>query len=172
MASNVPLTVQCCVYSNYDNNVCIGDNLLSLSYQTPNLYWAVVVDRTSLKVVANFTFSDNSTVPSQLATYQNNAQYLLILSTMQLTSTNLPVGALYDFLVANGAGTELQRLEQIYAALNCSTWGNLGYVLVTILDNTPDGIDYSGYYDNAFVCTLQLEPTQVGSGILYTPVNY
>lgn len=172
MASNVPLTIQCCVYNNYGNNVCIGSNQLGLGYSTPNLYWAVVVDRTNLNVVANFTFSDNSDVPAQLTPYQNNAQYMLILSTMQVLSTNLPVGNLYNFLVSNGAGKELQRIEQIYAALNCGTWGNLGYVLVTVLDNTPVGIDYSGYYDQAFVCTLELVPTQVGTGVLYTPVSY
>jgi hypothetical protein len=172
MASNVPLTIQCCVYSNYGNIVSIGSNYLQLGYGTPNLYWAIVVDRTDLTVVANFTFSNNANVPPQLAPYQNNAQYMLILSTMQVSSTNLPVGNLYSFLVNNGAGKELQRIEQIYAALNCGTWGNLGYVLVTILDNTPAGIDYSSYYDQAFVATLELVPAQVGSGVLYTPVSY
>lgn len=171
MAANVPLTIQTCVYNNYGNIVCIGNNVLQLGYGTPNLYWAIVVDRTNLNVVANFTFSDNSNVPSQLAPYQGNPQYMLILSTMQLSSTNLPVGNLYKFLVSQGAGSELQRIEQIYAALNCGTWGNLGYTLVTVLDTTG-GYDYSEYYQQAFVSTLQLIPVQVGSGIMYTPAPY
>jgi len=172
MAPNFPLTVQCSVSANMDNRISIGPNKLFLSCATTNLYWAVVVDRTNLNVVANFNFSNNSNVPPQLAPYQGNAQYMLILSTMRVLSTNLPVGNFYNFLVASGAGKELQRIEQIYAALNCSNWGNMGYVLVTILDNTPVGIDYSAYNDSAFVCTLQLVPTQVGPGVLYTPEKY
>ena len=171
MAANVPLTIQCCIYNNYGNTVSIGSNNLQLGYSIPNLYWALVVDRTSLKVVENFTFSDNSDVPAQLVPYENNAQYMFFLSTMQLSSTNLPVGNFYNFLVSQGAGKELQRIEQIYAALNCGTWGNLGYVLVTTLDSTP-GFDYSGYIDNGFISTLQLIPIQVGSGVLYTPEVY
>jgi hypothetical protein len=88
---------------------------------------------------------------------------------MKVLSTNLPVGNFYNFLVANGAGKELQKVEQIYGALSCGTWGNMGYVLVTILDNTPVGIDYSAYNEIAFVSTLQLVPIQAGPGVLYTP---
>jgi hypothetical protein len=171
MASNVPLTIQTCVYNNIGNEVCIGSNILQLGYSTPNLYWAVVVDRSNLNVVLNFTFSDNSNVPPQLAAYQNNPKFMLILSTMQLSSTNLPVGNFYNFLVGQGAGAELQRIEQIYAALNCGTWGNLGYTLVTVFDNSA-GYDYSTYNQDAIVSTLQLIPLQVGTGVLYTPSAY
>jgi hypothetical protein len=74
-------------------------------------------------------------------------------------------------LVSQGAGSELQRIEQIYAALNCGTWGNLGYTLVTVMDTTS-GYDYSSYYENAFVTTLQLIPVKVGAGVLYTPATF
>jgi hypothetical protein len=171
MAANVPLTIQCCLYNNYGNVVSIGTNNLQLGYGTPNLYWAIVVDRTNLNVVQNFTFSDNSDVPAQLVPYQNNSQYILILSTMQLSSINLPVGNFYQFLVNQGAGAGLQKIEQIYAALNCGTWGNLGYTLVTVMDTTA-GIDYSAYNQDAFISTLQLMPVQVGTGVLYTPVEF
>lgn len=168
--ANVPLTIQCCLYNNYGNVVSIGSNNLVLGYTTPNLYWAVVVDRTNLNVVANFTFSDNSDVPSQLAPYSNSG-YILVLSTMQLLCTNLPVGNFYNFLVSIGAGKELQRVEQIFGSLNCGTWANLGYVLVTVMDETQ-GYDYSSYDQNAFLSTLELMPIQVGTGELYTPVDY
>jgi len=168
---NVPLTIQCCIYGNYGNTVSIGTNNLQIGYNTPNLYWALVVDRTNLNVVENFTFSDNSDVPRQLAPYENNAQYMLILSTMQLSSINLPVGNFYNFLVSQGAGKELQRIEQIFAALNCGTWSNYGYILVTTLDSTP-GFDFSGFIDNAIISTLQLIPVQVGSQTYYTPEVY
>lgn len=171
MATNVPLTIQTCVYNNYGNTVCIGSNTLNLGYSTPNLYWAVVIDRTNLNVVANFTFSDNSDVPPQLVQYEGNPQYMLVLSTMQLSSTNLPVGKFYQFLVSQGAGAELERVEQIYAALNCGTWGNLGYTLVTVFDSA-NGYDFSAYNQEAFISTLQLIPVQVGSSILYTPTTY
>jgi len=170
-AQNVPLTIQCCVYNNYGNTVAIGSNTLQIGYTTPNLYWALVVDLTDLSVVQNFTFSDNSDVPAQLAPYENNSKYMLILSTMQLSSINLPVGNFYNFLVSQGAGKELRRIEQIYAALNCGTWGNLGYTLVTVLDGNP-GVDYSAYNQDAFISTLELVPVQVGSGIMYSPEAY
>jgi hypothetical protein len=170
MAPNVPLTIQGCVYNNYGNVVCIGNNNLGLGYSTPNLYWALVIDRTNLNVVENFTFSDNTDVPAQLVPYQNNSQYMLILSTMQLSSINLPVGNFYQFLVSQGAGAGLQRIEQIFAALNCGTWGNLGYILVTVMDTTS-GYDYSSYNQDAFIATLQLMPIPVGAGVLYTPVE-
>lgn len=169
MASNVPLTIQCCIYNNLDGVVSIGTNNLYQSYQAPtNYYWAVIVDRTDLSVVQNFTFTDNSDVPAAFNPYINNPQYMLILTTMQLLSINLPTGNLYSFLTGIGAGVSLRRLEQIYGALNCGTWGNMGYTLVTVFDTTS-GFDFSDYQQSGMVSTLTLAPIQVGTSVLYTP---
>jgi len=74
MASNVPLTIQTGVTQNYGSTIVIGSNNLNIDYSLQNLYWAVVIDRTNLNVVPNFTFSDNQSVPAQLTSYPNNPQ--------------------------------------------------------------------------------------------------
>lgn len=155
---------------NYGSNIVFGSNNLSIDYSLQNIYWAVVVDRTNLSIVQNFTFTDNQNVPSQLMPYLNNPQYILILTTQNLSSMNLPAGSLYQTLMKEGAGPELQKLEQIYEALSCGTWGWMGYTLVSVLDNSVN-YEFSDIYQNAFVSTLQLIPVQVGTGVLYTPAT-
>ena len=166
-AATVPLTVQCCLYGNLDSIFAIGTNLYSQSYQQNNLYWILVVDRTNLAVVQNFTFSDNADVPTVLNQYVNNPQYMMMMTTLQLLSSNLPTGNFYNFLVSIGAGIELRKLEQLYGSLNCGNWACLGYTLVTVFDTTG-GIEFSSYQDN-MVNIMSLLPVQVGSGVLYTP---
>lgn len=170
MASNVPLTIQTGIISNYGSVIAIGSNRLSINYSLQNVYWAVVLDRSDLSVQQNFTFTDNQNVPAQLTPYLSNSKYILILTTQNLTSTNLPAGNLYQMLMQQGAGAQLQRLEQIYAALNCGTWGWMGYALVAVLDNSTS-YEFAEFYDNAFVTTLQLIPIPVGTGVLYTPAE-
>ncbi|MFN8288653.1 MAG: hypothetical protein U0U70_00210 [Chitinophagaceae bacterium] len=170
MASNVPLTIQTGIMQNYGSRIVFGSNNLSINYSLQNVYWAVVIDRTNLNVVQNFTFTDNQDVPSQLTPYLNNPQYLMILTTQNLSSANLPAGSLYQMLMNEGAGAQLQRLEQIYESLSCGTWGWMGYSLVSVLDNSVS-YESSAFYDNAFVTTLQLIPIQVGTGVLYTPAT-
>ena len=173
MAANIPLTISTGIILTYGSQVVMGTQNLTLPYNEPNLYWAVVVDRSDLSVKANFTFSQNSTVPSQLTPYIGNAQYMMILTTQNLSSINLPAGPLYSFLTSQGAGPVLNKAEQIFEALSCGTWGWMGYVCVTILDNNPNSC-YESFdmYNNAYVSTLQLIPIQVGSGVLYTPVAF
>jgi hypothetical protein len=98
---------------------------------------------------------------------------MMIFTTQNLSTTNLPTGPLYSFLTSQGAGAVLNRAEQIYEALSCGTWGWLGYVCVTILDNNSNSC-YESFdiYNPAYVSTLQLIPVQVGSGVLYTPVAF
>ena len=45
--------------------IVFGSQNLSLELHY-KMYWAVVVDRTNLNVLLNFTFTDNQSVPSQL----------------------------------------------------------------------------------------------------------
>jgi hypothetical protein len=67
MAANVPLTINTGITQTYGSQVVIGTQSLSIQYNLPNAYWAVVVDRTDLSIKANFTFSQNNAVPSQLS---------------------------------------------------------------------------------------------------------
>ncbi len=170
MAANVPLTIQTGIATNSGSVIAIGSNRLSINYSQQNAYWAIVIDRTNLKVVENFTFTDNQNVPPQLATYSSNDQYIFILTTQNLASTHLPAGNLYQFLVQEGAGAQLRRLEQVYAALNCGTWGWMGYALVSVFD-TRGSFEFSELYDHAMVSTLELMPIQIGAGVLYTPAS-
>jgi hypothetical protein len=175
MASNVPLTIQTVVWNGaFSNNsyLVMGKN----GYNPPggvtlvNVYWALVVDRSNLNVVENFTFTDNQNVPTQLNPYLSNSNYMLILTTSRLQSNNLPAGNLYQFLMGMGAGSALLSLEQIYATLSCGTWGNMAYTLVSVLDGSG-GIEFSDYNFNIVAYPIQLMPVTVGTTVLYTPVN-
>ena len=170
MASNVPLTIQTIQNSNNDGTIVIGSNALYLSYSTHNnVYWAVVLDRSDLSVKANFTFTTNDVVPSQLTPFAGNSQYILILSTQSLQTANLPQGAFYDFLTKEGASSGLNRMEQIYEALNCGTWGWVNYAFVTVLGDDSSGSFEFVNYEGALLSTLYFFPVQVGSAVLYTP---
>ncbi|HEV7780325.1 MAG TPA: hypothetical protein VGO58_03615 [Chitinophagaceae bacterium] len=166
--TNVPLTIQTGIDNSYPSRIVFGSNNLEQDYSLTNLYWALVIDRANLNIIQNFTFSDNQTSPAQLQPYLNNSQYILILTTQGIASTNLPAGAFYKMLIGIGAGPGLRRLEQIFAALNCGTWGRMGYTLVTVMDTT-EGIEYAEISEIAAVSTLQFIPVQIGTGVLYTP---
>lgn len=171
MASNVPLTIQTGLALNYGSQIVFGSNNLSIQYNLQNTYWMVIVDRTNLNVVANFTFTDNSSIPAQLKPYAGNSQYFLILNTQNLQSANLPQGDFYNFLISEGAGPQLNAAEQIYEALNCGTWGWMSYCYVAVLgDDANDGCEFFNYYQQAMVNTLTLTPITVGSQVYYTPV--
>ena len=130
----------------------------------------MVVDRSNLNVVQNFTFTDNQNIPSQLSPYVNNSGYILILTTSRLQSNNLPAGSFYQFLMSIGAGSALLSIEQIYATLSCGTWGNMAYTLVAVLDGSG-GIEFSDYNFNIVAYPIQLMPVTFGSSVMYTPVK-
>jgi len=176
--NNLPLSVQSInKQSTWSNQIVIGKNGANLSLRISddtlrNAYWFVVIDRQSLKAVANFTTQDNSSVPTQLSPYLGNTEYILIVSTQNLGSAYLPQGALYDLFISEGAGPQLSRLEQIYASFNCGTWGFMAYSFVAVLGN--DGgraFEASTLQDNAVLQTIELAPLDIAGKIYYTPVS-
>jgi hypothetical protein len=175
MAANVPLSIQTVVgdgpYSDNSTIVMGSKRFNPPGNQTlHNVYWALIVDRTNLNVVQDFTFSDNQSIPAQVSSYNNNPQYLLILTTDRLKSNNLPAGMLYAWLQQLGAGIQLIRIEQIFATLGCGTWGNMGYTLVAAFDSSA-GIEFGHYTGSIVADTLQLIPvTTSPNNVLYTPV--
>jgi hypothetical protein len=172
MASNVPLTIQAAETYNYYSQIVIGSLRLSPPKSaTTSFYWIVVLDRADLSVEANFTFTSNDTVPPLITPFIEGSQYIMILTTQQLGTDRLPTGAFYQFLQSQGAGVHLTRLEQIYEALNCGTWGNAAYTYVCILDKDPQtsGFEFSDIYQFGQVITMQFIPFQVGQGVLYSP---
>ncbi|MCB0668783.1 MAG: hypothetical protein KDC80_23325 [Saprospiraceae bacterium] len=170
MANPVPLTIQAAKAPDYGNTVVIGSNSLSLPYNQQNLYWIIILDPADLSVKANFTFSDNSSVPSQLNPYLNG-QYIMILSSQALNSTNLPQGAFYQFLVKEGADYALRRIEQIYEALNCGTWGTVAYTLVAVLGSDNTSYEYETVIEPVLLATLQLMPVTIGGKTTYIPAE-
>lgn len=170
MANNVPLTIQTVMSGNMPSAMVIGSNNLSIDMKLRNVYWFVVLDRSDLSVKANFTTTTNNAVPSQLQPFQNDSQYVMIMTTQNLGTGYLPQGPLYDFLINEGAGTQLKRAEQIYEALNCGTWGWINYAYVAILgDPSTNGFEFLSYYQGAILSTLFFFPTNIGGKTIYTP---
>jgi hypothetical protein len=173
MATSVPLTIETFRQGRIDQNpeIVIGSTSYTIDSTLQNVYRVLVVDRTNLNVLQNFNFTDNHTIPPQLLTYNNNPQYLLILTTQNLYSPSLPTGQFYSFLQDLGSGAALQSIEQIFQTLNCGGKVNFCYTLVAVFDGSVS-FDYSYAYDTYRVYTLLLEPIETpAGGILYTPVK-
>lgn len=167
----VPLTIQSAIGGNLGSEIVIGSNDLQLTYDKHNLYWYVVIDRNTLEVKVNTTTSDNTDVPSELNPYLGNSDHILILTTQNLYSSNLPQGNLYKFLLNEGAGPQLKRAEQIYEALNCGSWGWFCYTYVAILcDESTDGFELLDIHHSS-IMTLSLMPFSIGGKTYYSPVS-
>jgi hypothetical protein len=172
MSNNVPLTIYSGIApGNHANRIVIDKNSIHpANTQMSNCYWAVVVSRKDLSVLVNITFQSNSTIPSEFTGYAGNDDYVLILTTISLGSDNLPTGAFYNFLIQHGAGKELKRLEQIYAALNCGSIGSMGYSLVTVFDQTL-GIEHASCTEKILLSTLEFTPMNINNQVIYTPIS-
>ncbi|HMS70760.1 MAG TPA: hypothetical protein PKD18_21585 [Saprospiraceae bacterium] len=174
MASNLPLTLQVVVTdhqgSGYSNRVVMGTTQLACDQNLRNVYWALVVDRTNLNVVENFTFSDNNTIPPKLTQYTTNSQYMLILSSQILLTASIPAGQFYAYLLQLGAGPQLQSIEQFYQTLGCGNWVYLNYTMITVF-GSGEAIEYSEYKEDS-VYTLELVPVPATNGVMYTPSLY
>ncbi|MFT3911606.1 MAG: alkaline phosphatase family protein [Ferruginibacter sp.] len=186
-SSNIPLTIVTTTIPPVNINkqpyfdfckIKIGKNLyqpstIGLKQGSP-YYWALVIDRTSanLSVVQNFIFTDNNNVPSQLSQYDNNPNYLLILTTYYLSTPMIPAGAFYTFLTSQmNAGPALGRIEQIFGAMYSSNYQYMGYTIVAPFDGSVEqAIEYSETDGNISTYTLQLVPTQNPDGTtVYVP---
>ncbi|MBS1513127.1 MAG: hypothetical protein JST86_19985 [Bacteroidetes bacterium] len=172
--TSLPLTIQQIITDHqgtgYSNRVVMGSTQLAAGQTLRNVYWAVIVDRTNLNVVENFTFSDNNDVPAQFNKYTGNPQYMLILSSQILLTANIPAGAFYTYLVDMGAGPALQSIEQFYQTLGCGNWVYLGYVFVSVFDSNA-AIEFSEYKsDTVYTMQLLAIPNPAG-GVLYTPAK-
>lgn len=169
---SVPLTIQAVNNSQELGNsaIVIGSDYMKIPSSEIGQYWFVVVDRTNLKVVANFTTTDNSSVPSQLSPYLNNTQYCLILTTFQLGVAHLPTGNLYNFLISEGADVALKRGEQLYEALNCAFLVNFAYTFVAVFGD-DGGQSFEGIEEQlpGLLTTLQFVPVDVAGTTYYTP---
>jgi hypothetical protein len=174
MTNNVPLSITALNNTvksgGFMSEIAIGQNRVNTGSNNFFGYWALVVDRITLQVLQNFTFTDNNDAPAQLNQYLGNAQYMLILNSQNLSSDYLPAGQFTNFLQGLGAGTALMIIEQINETLNCGAWNQFNYVLVAPFDGNGS-IDFSDYQFSR-TYTLNLVQVQQPSGALfYTPMD-
>lgn len=159
----IPLSIQSGnSFSNQSSQIVLGSGKSQTTYSVPgtknNLYWVMILDRTSLKPVVNTTFSSNDVVPADISKYGNDDTKIIIVCTHNLFSPNLPQGAWAKFLYQQGASTQLTRIEQIYESFNCGQWGRLSYIYVAILgDESTNGFDMSAVVGGASLMTLSLQ---------------
>jgi hypothetical protein len=110
---------------------------ITLRHKTTNdlpkeYYWIAILDANQPgRLVTDFLIpgSSNSTVPAGLDVYMSSPRNLFVVATKQLNLQNVPKGDWYDYLVKYGAGSELQRLEQLSTTLQSGVIAFVGYVL-------------------------------------------
>ena len=105
-----------------------------------NSYWFVFLDaRNPANKVAEFVVpgTNNTAIPPGVDQYMTNPAYLFAVVTQFIATQDLPQGDFYNYLVKQGAGRELQRLEQILTTVGCGMFGQLSYVLAGQC-GTPD----------------------------------
>ena len=176
MAQNQTLTILSSLGPNDQWGIWVGGKFLTPpSGSANNVYWFVVTDRTNLNVVLNVFQSSNDTVPSAITQKYDSDQYLLYVVSLNLVTMNYPQGALFDFLISHGGGSQLRRLAQAVTDLNCGQMANVGYALVSLLGESDKGLDRCALWTNppdpAPLFTLQLMPVDVDGTTYWTPIT-
>jgi hypothetical protein len=168
--SNISFTIKATPNQYGQAGVAINGQLTSPDTSVTNSYWFAVIDRWNATIAFQVGQTSNTVVPPQLANY-NSSRYLLAVVTVNLSTLNVPQGALYTFLLENGAGVELQRLEQINADLSCGEISTVSYALVTAFqDNSVPGFEQGAYQGNGVILTLQLMQVSIDGQNVWTPV--
>lgn len=173
----VPLTVTSPIHDGGKSGIYIGTEAELQRYYPGKVethkssYWFVAIDRKTLKIAYEVVLTDNTTVPAEFKEggEYNNVEHILVFSTMFMSTLDVPQGELYDFLMVNGAGGKLQRLEQIFLQLNCGTYGHMAYSLVDLMGFPGSGIE-EGSFRGSTVSTLSLLGQEVDGHMLYTPI--
>jgi hypothetical protein len=111
-----------------------GSNSTWMSPQQPqdDSYWIVILNaKNPREKVKEWIVPgrNNTTIPSGLDTYMSDPNNLFAITTQILSTLHVPQGSLYSYFVKYGAGRELQKLEQINAALSCGIYSTMSYIL-------------------------------------------
>lgn len=172
--ANVPVTVTGSYGQNPYGLVAIGKQHY---YQGPgtqapaNSYWVLVVDLTSLNVVVNEVYTGTDGVPPGVQPYVDNAQYLLVVTTLALRTDHVPQGDFYGLLRKAGAGPMLSRAEQINEQIGTGYIGWTSYILAATLNPADD----KGFEELSFahftVMTFELMPVTIDGKTVYTPIR-
>ncbi len=173
MANTVPISVMGTRPAQYAAGIiAVGTNRLTQqlsNYQQG--YWYVVLDASNLNVVFNAVEQSGSTVPNFGV---SGPGYLLAVVTLGVTFDNQPQGALFNFLMANGASTSLLAIEQLATQIGCGSLGGFTYTFVTTLNDPNPGFEacntevQPGY--TAIQTLSLLAVNQPNGGVMYTPI--
>ncbi len=173
---NIPLTVLATNGNGKRPHMAIGlydqpdYNLIDFP-GTGNEYWMVILDRSNLKVVENFSFIDGSTIPPKMNSYLDNSEYLYVLTTANQLSASVPTGSFYKWLISEGAGLGLRRVERAISALNCSGYLFFSYTLIGIFGSGDSGsLEYANLVDPTLFSPVELMPTTIDGKTIYSPV--
>ncbi len=90
---------------------------------------------------------------------------------MALRTDHVPQGEFYDFLKSAGAGSSLDRAEQINKQLGVDAIGWMSYILAATL-NTADAKGFEELsFNNLTIMTFAFMPVTVNGKTTYTPVR-
>lgn len=137
--------------------------------QTPpdNSYWFVFLDANKPATkVQDWVIpgQNNTTLPPDIAQYMSNPGYLFAVVTQVLANSSVPQGSFYGFLAANGAGRELQKLEQVSS--NTQTgyglFTRVSYILTGQCGPTVNVAYESGSFTDAALLLMSLMPQPNG----------
>ena len=178
MSNILPMTVTSPIYNGGVSSIIIGTGSSQKRYfptgikNDKSYYWFAAINRETLNLDYQALETSNTVVPKDLQSggKYNNDNYILGFSTMYMSTLLVPQGDQYDFLMENGAGRALARLEQIWLTLNCGTYGRMSYSLVDLLGSPGAGMEVGSIRDSG-VNTLSLMEQTVDGKTIYTPVN-
>jgi hypothetical protein len=106
----------------------------------PNQIWLSVFDRWTLDQVFTYSSTDTSQVPEGIQAYDTD-RYLLVAASFALRSDNLPQGMLQYYLSQNGAGYQMNQIEQIVGHMGCGEISRIAYILFSYLGTGQPGIE-------------------------------
>jgi hypothetical protein len=170
--NTVPLSVMGTQPAQYPGAIiAVGNNRLTQQLTNDQGYWFVVLDASNLAVVYNAVQQSGSTVPNFGV---SGPGYLLVVATLGVSFDNQPQGALFKFLMSNGAGADLLAIEQLADQVGCGSISGFCYTFVTTLNDPNLGFEafdttaLSGY--TAIQTLSLLAVNQPGGGVVYTPI--
>ena len=136
---------------------------LSPASPQDNSYWIAILDANNPgNKVQEFVAQDNTNVPPGLDQYMSNPAYIFALVTQYLSTLSVPQGDFYDYLVAHGAGRELQRLEQVNTSLGCGSVSRMSYALTGQCGSNPPIAYERGATSGAVEILMSLMPLPSG----------
>ena len=128
-------------------------------------FWLVVVDRKTLKVVANAVVEDCSQVPPAVKKYDGNKDYILIVTSYSMNTSSSPKGDLDAFIKNNGGGIKYNAIQQISTVIGKINQTAYNYLMASVMGEKSEAIEVFSI-GNA---TLSLPMELLMVGDMYSP---